>query len=144
MFWRDFSRFGRPWGSMYNDLLRLQNEMERLFSDVRRPSVAEFPALNVWTDQDGAIVTAEIPGVNRDDIEISVTGSSLTLSGKRQAEEGVSYHRQERTVGKFARTLDLPFQVDAGKVEARLDRGILEIRLPRAEADKPRKIKVKA
>jgi HSP20 family protein len=144
MFWRDFGRYGRPWLSAVSDLERLQNEMERVFQGIRRPFAPEFPALNVWTNQDGALVSAELPGVDEKDIDISVTGSTLTLHGKRDASEEGEYHRRERETGAFTRTLDLPFQVEADKVEASFSKGILEIKLPRAEADKPRKISIRS
>jgi len=131
-------------GGMYRDLERLQGEMERVFQGLRRPFASERPALNVWTNQDGALVTAELPGVDEADLDISVTGSNLTLRGERKAGGDCEYHRQERDLGKFVRTVELPFQVDAGKVQAKLAKGILEVRLPRAEADKPRKIRITA
>jgi HSP20 family protein len=142
-----FGRYGymSPWREMD----RLQREMNRLFSDVsgRNRVAPSFPAMNVWTNQEGAVVTAELPGVNPDDIDIAVVGDTLTLNGARQPEElqeGERYHRQERGFGKFTRTFQLPFQVEADKVEANFEKGILYISLPRAEADKPRKISVKS
>ena len=144
---RPFGRYGymSPWREMD----RLQREMNRLFSDVStRSRVApSFPAMNVWTNQEGAVVTAELPGVNPDNIDIAVVGDTLTLNGERQPEElheGEKYHRQERGFGKFTRTFQLPFQVESDKVEANFEKGILYISLPRAEADKPRKITVKS
>jgi len=116
--------------------------MERLFTGLQRPFAPDFPAMNVWTNEEHAIVTAELPGVAEEDIDVSVTGSTLTLRGERKAAEGGEYHRQEREEGSFVRTLDLPFQVNASQVEARLARGVLHIKLPRAEEDKPRKIAI--
>ncbi len=101
--------------------------------------------MNVWTNSDGAVVTAELPGINPDDLEISVQGDTLTLRGTRDPEqlcEGEAYHRRERGCGKFQRAFQLPFVVDAGKVEATYELGVLSITLPRAESDKPRKIQV--
>jgi HSP20 family protein len=103
--------------------------------------------MNIWTDPDGAIVSAELPGVNPEDIDISVQNDVLTLTGSRQPddlEEDEIYHRRERGHGRFTRSFQLPFHVEAGKVEAMFDKGILRISLPRAEADKPKKITVKA
>jgi HSP20 family protein len=111
------------------------------------PRVApSYPAVNVWTNEDGAVISAELPGLTPEDIDISVVGKTLTLSGERKAEElgeGDRYHRRERGQGKFTRTVELPFTVEAEKVEALFDKGVLQISLPRAEADKPRKILVK-
>ena len=144
--------FGRqnlftPW----QEVERMQREMDRLFNSVyggrsRFQSAPSFPAMNVWTNQDGAVITAELPGVNPEDIDISVVGETLTLTGARQPEElqeGEKYHRRERSYGKFSRTFQLPFPVEADKVDAVFDKGVLHISLPRAEADKPRKISIK-
>jgi HSP20 family protein len=132
-----------PWEEME----RMRHEMNRLFSTMSsRRTAPSFPAMNVWTNQEGAVITAELPGLNADDIDISVVGDTLTLSGVRQAEEleGARYHRRERGYGKFTRTFQLPFPVEADKVQASFDKGVLYVSLPRAEADKPRKITVKA
>ena len=83
--------------------------------------------------------------MSSEDLEISVVGDRLTIRGARQhreAKEDEVYHRQERSNGEFTRTLQLPFMVDPGKVNARLSKGVLWVTLPRAEADKPKKIKV--
>lgn len=147
MFNRSLSRYRTltPW----QEMARLQREMNQLFSDffpntgVTR--AAGYPAMNVWSNADNAVVTAELPGINPDDIDISVTGNVLTLSGERKAEapaEGARYHRQERSFGRFTRTFELPFQVDANNVEAHFRNGVLQVMLPRAEADKPKKINI--
>jgi len=125
--------------------------MNRLFTDwstqARRTVAQGYPAMNIWTDQDSAIVTAELPGVDLEDIEISVEDDTLTLRGDRQREEleeGVTYHRQERRFGSFLRTFQLPFRVDAEKVDATLKNGVLSVFLPRAEEDRPRRIVIRA
>ena len=135
--------------SLWGEMDRLQREMNRLFDSYERTpsSLAGFPAMNVWMNEDGAVVTAELPGVDVKDLEISVVGETLTLSGERKLEDlpkDATYHRQERGYGKFTRTIDLPFMVDSGKVQATLEKGILRILLPRTEKDKPRKVLVKA
>jgi HSP20 family protein len=84
--------------------------------------------------------------VDPGDIEISVRDDTLTLRGSRKAvelEEGTTYHRRERGSGAFARTVELPFRVEGGKVEATFEKGVLKISLPRAEEDKPKKITIK-
>jgi HSP20 family protein len=127
---------------------RLRREMNRLLSGhLSGTAVASgFPAMNVWTNEDGAVVTAELPGIDPKGIDISVNNDTLTVTGCRQPQElqeGVTYHRRERGCGSFSRSFQLPFQVEAGKVSASFERGVLQITLPRAEADKPRKIAVK-
>ena len=125
-------------------------ELEGMRSALRRfdaPSTFEFPAINVWKSEDHAVVTTELPGIDPDDLEISVINDSLTLRGSRKPEElkeGESYHRRERWSGQFTKTLKLPFSVESNKVEARFSKGVLYISLPRAEAEKPRKISVKS
>jgi HSP20 family protein len=125
--------------------------MNRLLADLpssQRVGMASgYPAMNVWTNEDGVVITAELPGLNPDDIDISVVTDTLTLSGKRERDECGSdarFHRRERACGTFKRTFQLPFQVEAGEVKATFEKGVLEIVLPRAEADKPRKITIKA
>lgn len=126
---------------------RKQALLNRAFHTPSFGVPAEFPALNVWTSQDGAVVTAEIPGLSPDDIEISVVSETLSLSGSRAPQEiepGAKWHRRERSFGQFARTIQLPFRIDADKVEAKFTNGVLEMKLPRSEEDKPRKITVNA
>jgi HSP20 family protein len=140
-----WSGMGRPW-SGWSDLRRLQDEVNRLVGNFRGPGAswgAEFPAVNVWTKEDGAVLTAEVPGLKAEDIDISVTGSSLTIRGERKPETTQGeYHRREREAGSFVRAIDLPFRIDAERVEASFAHGVLTLTLPRAEADKPRKISV--
>ena len=127
------------------ELQRMQGEMNRVFSGIGRSLSQEAPSVNAWVGEADVIVAAELPGVDPGKVDISVVGDTLTISGSREAEklkEGESYHRQERDFGRFSRTIQLPFHVEAGKVEAKYSRGILKITLPRAEADKPRKIAV--
>ncbi len=134
--------------SVLSEMERLQREMNRLFEGVvprRLLSAPSYPAMNVWSNQDGALITAEVPGVQPEHIDISVVGETLTLTGERLAPEvgeDARYHRQERGYGKFSRSIELPFRVDADQVQATFDQGVLQIRLPRAEEDKPRKISV--
>jgi HSP20 family protein len=106
-----------------------------------------FPAVNIWTARDDAVVTVELPGVDPASLDLSVVGDTLTISGSRDAEElaeGHTYVRQERPVGTFSRTVQLPYRVDPDQVDATYAKGILRIKLPRLEADKPKQITVKA
>jgi HSP20 family protein len=129
---------------------RLQKDMNRLFgeSPMRRLRTApSFPAINVWAAEESAMITAEMPGVSKDDLEINVTGDTLTLSGSRNPDElpeDAHYHRRERSYGDFNRSIQLPYTVDVNKVKATFKNGILKVELPRVEAEKPKKIAVKA
>jgi HSP20 family protein len=138
---------------MMNDfapLARLQDEMNRLFenffedSPARRGYAAGYPGVNLWEDGDIAYVECELPGVNMNDLEIFVTGNELTINGERKiaAAENASWHRRERATGRFSRTLTLPWEVDADKVEAKLLDGVLTVTLPKCESCKPKKVKV--
>ncbi len=140
-------------GSMmdvFPEFRRLRRDMNRLLAEApywaATPFAADFPAINVWVGQEDAVVTAEIPGIDPQQLELSIVGNVLKICGAR-AEEGTpareNYYRQERSCGTFSRTLQLPFPVDTAKVEAKYEKGILEIIFPRAEAEKPRKIALK-
>ena len=136
--------------SLRNEIENFQQEMNRLFdlySPERYFSVTNFPSINLFADSGHAIITAEIAGVEDKDLDIQIAGDTLMLSGSRQleaSEEQVRYHRQERDYGKFSRSIQLPFPVEANKIEASLEKGILVISLPRAESDKPKTISVKS
>lgn len=138
--WTDINRFGLP------DPWRVFDRLDRLTPGVFAPPTSEFPGVNVWADGDTMIVTSELPGIDPKDVDISVVGKSVTLRGTRAAAdscEGDCYHRRERWNGSFSRSIELPFMIDQSRVEARFSKGVLQLTLPRAEADKPRKIAIK-
>ena len=140
-------RFRTP--TVWQEMDRLQREMDRLFraTSTNRLGTGGYPAMNIWSNEDKAMITTELPGIDLDDIDISVVGDTLTLSGRRvpeELDEDARYHRQERGFGKFTRSIKLPYTVDGDRVEATYKRGVLSISLPRAEADKPRKIQVRS
>jgi len=143
MLYRKF--YSSPWQEME----RLQSEMNRLFNSHSRSTYENppsFPAVNIWAHDEGQVVTAELPGVDIKDIELSVAGNTLTLSGKREPEEALNdarVLRRERECGSFNRSIQLPYPVNVEKVDAVMEKGLLRINLPRAEADKPKKISVK-
>lgn len=116
----------------------------RLASEAAR-TAGVFPLTNVTEDADNFYVYAELPGMDPADINISITGKTLSLSGERKIdpEEGASYHRKERKGGQFNRTITLKTNVDAAKVEANFVHGVLTVVLPKAEEAKPRQIAVK-
>jgi HSP20 family protein len=142
-----YRRYRLPYN--WREMGRLQEQMNDLFDSYfpgRLRPAPGYPALNVWSSNDGIKVTAEVPGVRPEDIDINVVGDTLTLTGERkldEKQEDIRYHRQERGYGKFARSIQLPHPVNVKKVEAIFTNGVLSIDLPRAEEDKPRKIAVK-
>ncbi|MHB2149824.1 Hsp20/alpha crystallin family protein [Calditrichota bacterium LG25] len=133
-----------PW----RELDRIHDEMNRLFRDTfSRVAVRRYPAINMWVKDDQAIVTAELPGFDPDKLEITVLNDELHIKGERklpEPEKDVTFHRKEIDVESFQRTISLPYAVENDKVEANFEKGVLTIVLPRAEADKPRKIQVKS
>src|SRR3984957_2327893 len=131
----------------YNPLLdmqRAQADLNRMFGAMRFYPPPELPLLNLWTNPDGAIVVAEVPGVSADDLEISIRRDTITLRGTRKGEptEDAVVLRQERVTGPFARNIVLPFRVDAGKASAKFDHGVVTLTLPRPEEDKPHRISI--
>jgi HSP20 family protein len=144
MFYR---RSARP--TFWDDMERLRRQLDRVVDgpNPRTMAAPSYPALNVWTNEDGALVTAELPGLEPKDLDINVVGKNLTISGSLTAEvetDELHYHRQERGTGKFVRTIELPYSVDPVKVEARMEKGVLMVSLPRAEEEKPKKIMIKS
>lgn len=130
----------------FRDLYRLQREVNRLFSDFAEPA-DRFPALNLWSSEEEAVVAVELPGVDPKAVDLSVVGHVLTVQGERPEEPGVkdeSYHRRERATGKFVRTVRLPFEVQEDQVQARYEHGVLRVTLPRKESTKPRRIAIAA
>lgn len=126
------------------DMKQLELQLNRLLTN-QEPAYSEFPQINVWTSENGAVVRTEIPGVDPEKVDISLVNDTVTIRGSRHEETFEEEHsctRKERRFGHFTRSLQLPFTVDGDAVKARFSDGILEINLPRAEADKPRKISV--
>ena len=136
--------------SIWREMDRLQSDMNRLFNQydpARLRTAPSYPAVNIWSNENGLFVSAEMPGVSVKDLDISVNGDTLTISGERGVDEipeGTHFHRQERKFGEFSRTIQLPFAVDADKVEASFKEGVLSITLPKVEAEKPKQISIKS
>lgn len=133
------------WGPQ-SELRDFERAMSRIFGDVF-PVSTEYPPVNIWAGADDIVLTAEMPGVEPDDLDISVHDRTLTLrcaQKEQEQKEGESYHRRECPRGSFTRRWQMPFEVQKDKIEARLENGILKLTLPRSEAAKPRKVPVKA
>ena len=140
MFWTEIDEVER----MFEPLRELER-MSRVLPWRMAPRGYAFPAVNVWAGAEEAVVTTELPGINPADVEITVKGHSLTLKGGRKAEElkeGEFFQRKERWSGDFEKTVELPFEVEPDKVTARYSKGVLTVRAPRAESEKPRKIAI--
>ncbi len=133
--------------SPLREMERIQAQMQRLMREAGPEEARTFPPIDLWANDETWTLRALVPGAAREDLEVSVVGDTLTLRGSLPAqalEENESWHREERSTGRFARTLQLPFAVDPDGVKARCKDGVLEVDLPRAASDKPRKIAVTA
>ncbi len=127
-----------------DEMRQLQREVNRLFEQIE-PVGTAYPPVNIWGRGDELIVTAELPGVQPEDMDITVEGDQLILRGERKEDEPtkeVVCHRAERGSGIFTRVVQLPYEVESDKVKARIKQGILSITLPRAEASKPKQITI--
>lgn len=137
----------RPEWSLLDDMLDLQQGLNRFFDDRRQTSASALPPVNVWQADEAVVVDVGVPGVDPKTVDITLKDQALTIHGQRPAEElkkGETIHRRERTAGEFMRRLSLPYRGDLNKVTAVYTNGILRITVPRAEADKPRKIAIQA
>ena len=132
-------------GSIFREFERLRRSVDDLLEGFPGRPPTTYPAVNVWTNQEKVMVTAELPGVKPDALDISVNGNSMTIHGKPESDETYrNYHRRERPDAEFHKTVELLCRVEDDKVEARLEKGILAIALPRSIVDKPRRITVKS
>jgi len=141
MVWQSMIDRMEPW----RELANLQRQMNRLFDDYSSPQRRAFPAVNVYANSDEVLVTAELPGIKQEDVNLSIMNNALTLEGSRKHDamkEGLSVHRRERVSGEFARSIELPFAVNADKISAAIKNGVLTVRLPRREEDKPKSIQI--
>jgi HSP20 family protein len=100
----------------------------------------------MWQGTDSAALTAELPGVDPADIDISVKNDIVTITGERKSAAGddTVWHRRERAWGRFSRVIQLPFRVDPNHIEARMTDGVLQIELQRPEADRPGRVQITA
>lgn len=139
--------FGPSFLSASAGMRGLQHEVNRLFEGVFNEGGSSYPPLDVMVGDSSVVLRAEVPGMSPEHLDLSVTGSTVTLKGERSTEEsdaqGSKYLRRERGVGAFSRTVELPFPVEAERVQADYKHGILTVTLPRAEADKPKRITIR-
>ena len=136
-----YTRPGVAWPT-FGRLANLQDELDRLFES---PLTGWAPALDVHENKDSFSIRVELPGMKREDIEVSLQDGALVISGERKEEkvaEGTEVHRQERFYGRFSRALTLPSAVAGDKVKAQYKDGILTVTLPKAEEAKPKAITV--
>jgi HSP20 family protein len=142
---------GLPWQRRWDPFRELQREVGRIlesfdpFHAARQVQV--YPPMNLYDAGDRYMLSAQLPGITPGEIELTITGETLTLRGERKRPEGIkedSYRRQERPMGRWSRTVTLPNRVDSGQVSASFAHGILTVSLPKAEDARPRHIAVTA
>lgn len=141
-----------PWLAAFRDLEKMQDEMTNLFDFTLRPGRQEdiiardwSPSLDVSESKDSLVVKADIPGMNKEDIHVSVQKDTLVIKGEKKQEKEVkeeNFIRTERAYGSFYRAITLPETVDAANVKANYKNGVLELTLPKKEEAKPKEIKV--
>ncbi len=150
MMWRN--RYARRYApqaafGMWRDMNNFHRNMEFVFGGTRGPIQSSYPLINAWSGDEGVRVTAELPGVLPEDIEVTVDSDTLTISGNRSSEElpdDAKLIRRERRLGEFSRSIELPFHADADNISAQFNNGVLEINIPRLPEEKPKKISVQS
>lgn len=139
--------FGR-FSNAIDNLLAIQNALEAAqrddYFELGTTYRGGFPAVDLFQENDDTVLTAELPGLKKEDIAIEIKDNLFRISGERKIEypENASIHRLERRSRRFDRTIKLPVKVDTDKVKAEYANGVLKVVLPRAESDKPRQIQV--
>ncbi|NPV76857.1 MAG: Hsp20/alpha crystallin family protein [Anaerolineae bacterium] len=134
------------------ELMNMSRAMDRLFEEFygRSPilgGMGTFPAIDMYQTENEVVVKATLPGMNPEDLQVSVTGDVLTLRGEIKQEKevpGDSYHLRERTFGSFSRSIPLPVPVVVDKSKAEFENGVLNLVLPKAEEVRPKTITIKA
>lgn len=144
-YWLSNPWSGDPWASL-DQLHRGLDEL--LGRSGTRPArrAGGFPPVNLYESPDAYVLSAELPGLRSEDIEVQIEGNRVSLRGERSIEhpEDASVHRAERRAGGFRRTIELPVDVDADKAEAAHRHGVLLLRVPKSEAHQPRRVAVQS
>lgn len=135
----------------FREMVSLRDELDRLFDSVfgrfprERGEIYWAPPLDIEEIGEAVVVRVELPGMNKEDIKISLSGDTLTISGERKQEiekKGKTYYRTERAYGKFQRTVTLPTEVEGDKAKATYRAGVLELVLPKSEKAKAKEISI--
>ncbi|MDT8442758.1 MAG: Hsp20/alpha crystallin family protein [Desulfuromonadales bacterium] len=147
----------RTW-DLFKEMDQLHREIDGLFNGYNRGrlfgpafepglGLRHYPKINLRDDEENVYVEALLPGVDPDKLDMNILGNTLTLAGERAAadpaDEKCTWHRRERGIGKFMRTIELPVEIVADKVKAECRNGLLRVTMPKAAEAKPKKISVK-
>jgi HSP20 family protein len=149
-----------PWRS-FSDISRWERDMERTFDELFERRLSPFrgsrwwpmstkggfsvPAVDLYEDKNELVAKVDLPGLEKDDIEVNITDQALTVKGERKKEEEIKeddYYRSERSYGSFSRTVDLPKDLAVDKARASFKNGLLEVRIPRTEDAKKKETKI--
>ena len=135
-----------PWSGLLDELRREVNPGLRRPSAAFQGSRGVYPPVNLFETEEGYVLTAELPGVPPESVDVSIEGSTVTLSGERKIEyaagEGTAVHRRERQSGTFRRGFELPTEIDVEAAKATHKNGVLTLNLPKSPASKPRQIAI--
>ena len=134
-----------PFRSLFSSEREIDDLFKSFLGSNVTPFVRTYPAIDLAEHEDELVLVAELPGVKKEDVKISLEDKFLTISGVRKASaipEGSSWVRNEVDTGEFSRSIELPHGVEAGKVSAELENGILRVVLPKPEQIRPREIRV--
>lgn len=145
--------FGMPtFGSMrpFEELSRMRRQMDRIMDSFMEPRLqglrsGVFPAINLTEDDNHFYLRAELPGVRAEDLDIQATGRNIAIVGERKLDSedaAAKYHRREREGGRFSRALAMPKEIDTDRIEARMQNGMLTLKVPKAESAKPRRVAI--
>jgi HSP20 family protein len=136
--------FSDPFDALFNLQRALEGRLTSGWLHDLTTSQGPFPPINVFQQGDDALAIIELPGVDKDSLQIEAKENTVRIAGRKGGvyPEGVSVHRRERTFGAFDRTLSLPISLDPDRIKAEYREGILALYLPRAERDRPRAIKI--
>lgn len=144
-----------PWRS-FGEMGRWEREMERVFDDfvgsrfrpswlTGRSGGISAPAIDLYEEKDEVVAKAELPGIDKNDLQVSISDHLLTIKGQKKKEEEIKeedYYRSERSYGSFVRAVELPKEVETDKARASFKNGVLEIRLPKSEEAKKKEVKL--
>jgi len=145
--WEPYRRTLSPFGNWFDMTSRMNQMLDNIFGEDDGDKTVWGPSVDVVENDDSYQIMAELPGIKMDDVKINLADDVLTVKGEKKnevSESKRSFYRVERCYGRFQRSFTLPSSVDAEKVKANLDNGVLTITLPKAEQAKAREIPIKA
>ena len=137
--------YADPFETLFAFQRALENRLSSDWLGTSTAAVGAYPPVNVFQQGDDLVAIVELPGVNKEDLNIQAKENTIRIAGRKTIDypENVSHHRRERLSGMFDRTLVVPMQIDPDGIKAEYNDGLLALFIPRAERDKPRTIEVR-